>query len=54
MNQYKKQILDHYQNSIDFVMSLKRLSEKEWRTQIGEDKWTIAEVIGHFPPWDQL
>ena len=54
MNQYKKKILDHYQNSIDFVKSLKRLSEKEWRTQIGEDKWTIAEVIGHFPPWDQF
>jgi len=30
------------------------LSEKQWRTPIDEDKWTIAEVIGHLIPWDEF
>ncbi|WP_419893827.1 hypothetical protein [Oceanobacillus kimchii] len=54
MNKYKKDIMNHHLNSIEFVKSLASLSEIEWRTQIEEGKWTIAEIIGHFKPWDEF
>ncbi|WP_194840878.1 DinB family protein [Filobacillus milosensis] len=54
MNQLKKEILNHQQNSIDFVRSLVNLSEKEWRTPIEEGKWSIAEIVAHFKPWDEF
>lgn len=54
MNKYKKDILNHLLHSIEFVTSLERLSEREWRRKIGEGKWTIAEIVGHFEPWDQF
>lgn len=54
MNKYKKEISNHHLNSIEFVKSLDSLSEIEWRTQIEEGKWTIAEIIGHFIPWDEF
>ncbi|WP_029425025.1 hypothetical protein [Alkalibacillus haloalkaliphilus] len=54
MNKYKNDILDHHLNAIEFAESLYSLSEKQWRTQIKEDKWTIAEIMGHFKPWDEF
>lgn len=30
------------------------MNEKQWRTKIAEGKWTIAEIIGHFIPWDMF
>lgn len=54
MNKYKKEIIEHYKQSIEFVKSLNELSENEWRTPIGKGKWTIAEIIGHFRPWDEF
>lgn len=54
MNKHKENILNHILKSIEFVKSLENLSENEWRTQIGEGKWTIAEIIGHFAPWDEF
>jgi hypothetical protein len=54
VNQHKKDILAHYNHSIAFADSLKNVSEDEWRTPIGEGKWTVAEVIGHFVPWDEF
>ncbi|WP_147803864.1 DinB family protein [Alkalicoccus halolimnae] len=54
MNKYKKDILDHQIKSIEFVKSLHSISEDQWRTPVKEGKWTIAEIIGHFKPWDEF
>ncbi|HGE5782932.1 MULTISPECIES: DinB family protein [Bacillus] len=54
MYEKKKKIINHYEQSIDWVRSLRHLSEEKWRTQIDKDKWTIAEVIGHLIPWDEF
>ncbi|KMN45661.1 DinB family protein [Bacillus sp. LK2] len=54
MYEKKKKIINHYEQSIDWVRSLKHLSEEKWRMQIDKDKWTIAEVIGHLIPWDEF
>ena len=44
----------HFENSVEWVKNLGNLTEEEWRTPIAKGKWTIAEVIGHFPAWDQF
>ncbi|MGN8646244.1 DinB family protein [Gracilibacillus sp. HCP3S3_G5_1] len=54
MNKFKQEILQHQLNTIEYVKSLNTLSEMEWRTQILEGKWTVAEIIGHFIPWDEF
>ncbi|MCM3388754.1 DinB family protein [Ureibacillus chungkukjangi] len=54
MHQNKEEILMHYENSVEWVRNLDNLSEEQWRTPIAEGKWTIAEVIGHLPAWDQF
>ena len=54
MYEDKMKVLNHYQESIDWVNSLRKLSEENWRTPIEVGKWTIAEVIGHLIPWDEF
>lgn len=54
LHQNKEQILMHFENSVEWVKNLENLTEEEWRTPIAKEKWTIAEVIGHFPAWDQF
>ncbi|MDQ0272910.1 DinB family protein [Cytobacillus purgationiresistens] len=54
MNKQRENILQHYEVSIKFVESLSALIEDQWRSQIAEGKWTIAEVIGHLGPWDEF
>ncbi|MFJ7954496.1 DinB family protein [Lysinibacillus sp. NPDC096418] len=54
VNRFKEEIIKHQIDSIEFVKSLNALSEKEWRTQIEDGKWTVAEIIGHFKPWDEF
>ncbi|WP_171051854.1 DinB family protein [Alteribacter natronophilus] len=54
MNRHKQEILVHYEQSIEFADSLRSLSEDEWRTPIAKGKWTVAEVVGHFIPWDRF
>ncbi|MFJ7934452.1 DinB family protein [Sporosarcina sp. NPDC096371] len=51
-NTYK--IIALYQDSINRVNHLRHLSEEQWRTPIAEDKWSIAEVIGHLILWDKF
>ncbi|MBO8170824.1 MAG: DinB family protein [Bacillaceae bacterium] len=50
----KEDIILHHTNAIHFVDSFIHLSEELWRTPVAEDKWSIAEVIGHFIPWDEF
>ncbi|WP_255473203.1 DinB family protein [Rummeliibacillus sp. SL167] len=48
----KEEIVAHYFKTIEWVKKLENLSEIVWRTPIQKDKWTIAEIIGHFKVWD--
>ncbi|KZE37255.1 hypothetical protein AV656_11850 [Bhargavaea cecembensis] len=48
------EIVWHNEESVRFMQSLSQLNEEEWRLPIGPDKWTIAEVAGHFASWDRF
>lgn len=50
----KREVIDHYKQSIEFAMFLKDIDNISWRTQIDKGKWTIAEVLGHLIPWDEF
>ena len=54
MEEKKKRVIQHYSDSIERAEQWRLLSNKEWRTPIAEGKWTIAEVVGHFAPWDEF
>ena len=54
MNKEKDKIISHYEKSIEFVTDLRKLSEVQWRKPIQENKWSIAEIIGHLIPWDEF
>lgn len=51
---HKELVLAHYQKTITWVGNLENVTEKEWRTPIENDKWTVAEIVGHFKPWDEF
>jgi len=44
----------HYEKSIRWLEQLFSVTDKQWRTPIKQGKWTVAEVIGHFIPWDDF
>lgn len=50
----KESIIDHYEHSIEWVQSLTKVTEEEWRSAIAEGKWSIAEIIAHFVPLDEF
>ena len=50
----KSEIVAHHQNFITFIHSLKSVDENLLRKPIGEGKWSIIEVVGHFYPWDEF
>lgn len=54
MNKEKDTIISHYEKSIEFVVALRKLSDMQWRKPIKENKWSIAEAIGHLTPWDEF
>ena len=54
MNPEKEQILQHYQTTMDWAGTLTNLTERQWRTPVEKDKWTVAEVLGHLTPWDEF
>lgn len=54
VNHEKEKVLHHYQTTMDWAEELTSLSERQWRTPIEKDKWTIAEVLGHLIPWDEF
>lgn len=45
-------LLNHNRNMSLWVHSLNELAEEKWRTQIAENKWTVAEIISHLSAWD--
>ncbi|MES9726799.1 MULTISPECIES: DinB family protein [Bacillus] len=50
----KESIIDYYEHSIEWVQSLTELTDKEWRRAIADGKWSTAEIIAHFVPWDEF
>ncbi|MBP0726992.1 DinB family protein [Bacillus sp. RG28] len=48
----KQELLNHHTNVMNFVMSLNQLTKNEWQSPIEEGKWSIAEIVYHFIPWD--
>lgn len=50
----KSEIVAHHQNFITFIHSLKSIDENLLRKPIGEGKWSIIEIVGHFYPWDEF
>lgn len=50
----KDTVIKHYQHSIEWVQSLTELTDKEWHSTIADGKWSIAEIIAHFVPWDEF
>ncbi|MGE7932823.1 DinB family protein [Viridibacillus arvi] len=50
----KKLILNHYEKSIQYIESLKRVSDDCWLTPIEESKWSVCEIVGHLIPWDNF
>ena len=54
MEEKKRRVIQHYRESIKRAAQWRLLENKEWRAPIAEGKWTIAEVVGHFAPWDEF
>ncbi|UJW56532.1 DinB family protein [Bacillus sp. A116_S68] len=54
MQKHKREMINHQLEAIKFVNSLRALRNELWRSEISEGKWTIAEIIGHFKPWDEF
>jgi hypothetical protein len=54
MQKHKREMINHQLEAIKFVNSLRALRDELWRSEISEGKWTIAEIIGHFKPWDEF
>lgn len=50
----KSEIVAHQQSFITFIHSLKSIDENLLRKPIGEGKWSIIEIVGHFYPWDEF
>ncbi|WP_081277113.1 DinB family protein [Bacillus pumilus] len=50
----KDTVIKHYEHTLEWVQSLTELTEKEWRRAIADGKWSIAEIIAHFVPWDEF
>ncbi|WP_249705307.1 DinB family protein [Bacillus zhangzhouensis] len=50
----KESIIDHYEHTLEWVQSLTEVTDQEWRSAIADGKWSIAEIISHFVPWDEF
>jgi hypothetical protein len=48
----KAKIIHHHQEMLDWVGSLNDMPETLWHTSIEKGKWSPAEIISHFVPWD--
>ncbi|BDC54129.1 DinB family protein [Bacillus altitudinis] len=50
----KDTVIKHYEHTLEWVQSLTKVTEEEWRSAIADGKWSIAEIIAHFVPWDEF
>ncbi|MCA1055921.1 DinB family protein [Rossellomorea aquimaris] len=54
MEERRAKIIQHHQNMLQWVRSLNALSAEDWLRPIADDKWSTAEIISHFAPWDDF
>lgn len=47
----KQAMIRHHEQFIQFIESI---PTSHWRKEINEGKWSVAEVVGHFIPWDEF
>ncbi|TKI22274.1 DinB family protein [Bacillus pumilus] len=50
----KDTVIKHYEHTLEWVLSLADVTDEEWRRAIADGKWSIAEIIAHFVPWDEF
>lgn len=50
----KDTVIKHYEHTLEWVQSLVEVTDEKWRSAIADGKWSIAEVIAHFVPWDEF
>ncbi|ALM26516.1 DinB family protein [Bacillus altitudinis] len=50
----KDTVIKHYEHTLEWVQSLTKVTEEEWRSAIAEGKWSMAEIIAHFVPLDEF
>ncbi|USD79968.1 DinB family protein [Bacillus safensis] len=50
----KDAVIQHYEHSIEWAKSLMEVTDEEWRRAIADGKWSTAEIIAHFVPWDEF
>ncbi|MGM0966051.1 MAG: DinB family protein [Bacillota bacterium] len=50
----KDTVIKHYEHTLEWVLSLADVTDEEWRSAIADGKWSIAEIIAHFVPWDEF
>ncbi|XBS87375.1 DinB family protein [Bacillus altitudinis] len=50
----KDTVIKHYEHTLEWVQSLTEVTEEEWRSAIADGKWSMAEIIAHFVPWDEF
>jgi uncharacterized damage-inducible protein DinB len=48
-----EEIKQLYKNFDRWIISLKELSDTEWKMPLGEGKWSVAAVVAHLLFWDQ-
>ncbi|MCF6136566.1 DinB family protein [Pseudalkalibacillus berkeleyi] len=50
----KNEVVRHHLDMIEWSQSLNHLSSDQWNRPIKENKWSIAEILSHFLPWDEF
>lgn len=50
----KQDTLFHLAETITYVKALYEVPEAIWREPMKPGKWSMAETIAHFTPWDQF
>ncbi|MBU8638153.1 DinB family protein [Bacillus pumilus] len=50
----KDTVIKHYEHTLEWVQSLVEVTDEKWRSAIADGKWSIAEIIAHFVPWDEF
>lgn len=50
----KESIIQEKRNLVDWVLSLKNISNDLWFKPFREGSWGIADVISHFISWDKF
>jgi uncharacterized damage-inducible protein DinB len=48
----KDDLIKKNNEMVQFIESLKQLPVEQWRSQVAEGKWSIAEIIAHLSAWD--